>query len=237
MLVQTAASALSAGVLLHAGPAAIATSPAGSLLAVHKRLRDCRRVALTFDDGPQPESLERFLKVLDEHRARATFFVVGERAAAHPNLVRQIHAAGHAVANHGFVHRNHLLYSPRAVAADIERGAATIAEIAGVRPTLYRPPYGVVAGATRFGSWRARHRLVLWSAWGRDWRARATADSIAARVTNRLSGGDIVLLHDADYYASPGAWRNTLTALPRIIDRIRALGLEPADIGAPGELA
>lgn len=237
MLVNAGATAFAAGVFLHAGPAVLAASAAGQVLAVHKRLRDRGRVALTFDDGPQPQALERFLDVLDEHQARATFFLVGERAVRHPDLVQRIRAAGHSVANHGFTHRNHLFFTPRAAALDIQRGAAVIAEITGERPTLYRPPYGIVAGATSIGARRARHHLVLWSRWGRDWRARATAQSITMEATKRLGGGDIVLLHDADYYGSPGAWRNTLTALPRIIDHIRGLGLELGRIGDPGELA
>ena len=237
ILLNAGTGVLAAGVLFHAGPAALAASPAGHLVAVHKRLRDRTHVALTFDDGPQPDSLEQFLQVLETERAPATFFVVGERAASNPDLVKHLRDAGHTVANHGFAHRNHLFHGPRSIAADIEHGAATIAGITRERPTLYRPPYGIVAGATRVAAWRAHQRVVLWSRWGRDWRVRATSHSIATDATNGLRGGDIVLLHDADYYGSPVSWRNTLAALPRIIEHIRALGLEPVRIEGPDALA
>ena len=237
LLLSVGAGALASATLLHAGPAVLAVGPANALLGVHKRLRDHRRVAITFDDGPQPLVVEQFLKVLDDHRTSATFFLVGERAAEQPDLVRQIKAAGHELANHGLTHGNHLLRSPVAVAVDIERGAETIGEIVGARPALFRPPYGVVAAATRVGAWRARNRLVLWSRWGRDWRARASVASIVEEATRQLEGGEIILLHDADSYASSGSWRNTLSALPRIIERVRAAGLEPSPIGGAGELA
>jgi peptidoglycan/xylan/chitin deacetylase (PgdA/CDA1 family) len=224
-------------VVAYAGPAALASTPANALVAVRKRLRDPRRVAITFDDGPQPAALEHFLRTLDDEAVRATFFIVGEQARRHPALVRQIHAAGHELGNHGFAHRNHLLRNPFGIAADIERGAETIAELVGARPALFRPPYGVVTAATCLGAWRARSRLVLWSRWGRDWRAAATPLSITRSAARRLRGGDIVLLHDADHYASPGSWRNTLAALPRIVELVRALGLQPTPIGGPAELS
>ena len=222
--------------LAYAGPAALASTPANALVAVRKRLRDRRRVAITFDDGPQPQALEQFLRTLDDEAVRATFFIVGEQALRHPALVRQIHAAGHELGNHGFAHRNHLLRNPFGIATDIERGAQTIAELVGARPALFRPPYGVVTAATCLGAWRAQSRLVLWSRWGRDWRAAATPGSIARSAVLRVRGGDIVLLHDADHYASPGSWRNTLAALPRILELVRALGLQPTPIGGPGGL-
>ncbi len=231
------ASAAALAVVLHAAPAAVATSAAHALVGVHKRLRDRRRVALTFDDGPHPEALDRFLTALERERARATFFLVGEQALRHPTLVREIDAAGHEVANHGFRHRNHLLRTPSAVADDIRRGADTLAELIGARPALYRPCYGVVAAATCLGARAAGSALVLWSRWGRDWRAAATPSSIVRTVAARLRGGDIVLLHDADHYGSPGSWRATLAALPALLERVRALGLAPTPIGGPHALA
>ncbi len=235
LLVPASAAALA--VVLHAAPAAVATSPAHALIGAHTRLRDRRRVALTFDDGPQPEALDRFLSALEQERARATFFLVGEQALRHPALVREIHAAGHELANHGFRHRNHLLRTPFGVADDIRRGAETIAELIGTRPPLYRPCYGVVAAATWLGARAAGSALVLWSRWGRDWRAAATPLSIVETAAAGLRGGDIVLLHDADHYASPGSWRNTLAALPLLLERVRALGLEPSAIDGVDALA
>ena len=71
-------------------------------------------------------------------------------------------------------------------------------------------------------------RTLLWSHWGRDWEARATPDSIAARVTGGAGEGSVLLLHDADDYSAPGSWRRTAAALPRVLETLRARGLEPA---------
>lgn len=225
-----------AALALHAAPAALAASAGNRVVGVRKRLRDERRVALTFDDGPQSDSLDRFLGLLAREGVHATFFLVGEQIAGDPALAREVRDAGHELANHGFAHRNHLLRAPHAVVADIERGAFTIGEATGVHPTMHRPPYGVVAAATCLGAARAGNRLVLWSRWGRDWRRAATPASIAREAAAHVRGGDIVLLHDADRYAVPGSWRNTLAALPRIIDAIRARDLQPTPIGGPASL-
>ncbi len=162
---------------------------------------------------------------------------MGEQVARDPALVRDIVAAGHEVGNHGFHHRNHLLRNPFDVAADIRRGAELLAEVSGTRPELYRPCYGVVTAGTLLGVRATGARLVLWSRWGADWRARATPPAIVRRAAARLRGGDIVLLHDADRYAAPGSWSNTLAALPPLLERVRALGLTPAPIGGPDALA
>ncbi len=232
-LLLTGAAALVA----YAAPAPLAAYGPHALLGAHKRLRDARRVALTFDDGPHAEALPLFLRALDDADARATFFLVGSQAAARPALVRELVAAGHEVGNHGFRHRNHLLRNPLGIAGDIARGADTITGIAGVRPALYRPCYGVITAATLLGARRAGTPIVLWSRWGRDWRRAATPGSITREATHDLRGGDVVLLHDADHYASPGSWRNTLAALPEIIGRIRELGLEVGPVGGAGALA
>lgn len=221
----------------HAGPASLASSPAHRLLRIHRRLRDPARVALTFDDGPQPEALAALLPLLEREGVRATFFLVGERAGRAPALVKEIAAAGHEIGSHGQTHSNDLFRSPFAAWRNIARGAAAVAAIVGHRPELYRPPYGVVALGTRLGAWRAGQRLVLWSRWGRDWRRDATPESIVRRAASGVRGGDIVLLHDAEYYAAEGTWRKTLAALPRILDCIRSRGLIPSPIGGPRALA
>ena len=220
----------------NAAPAPLAACGSRALGA-HKRLRETGRVALTFDDGPHSEALPLFLRALADAGVHATFFLVGEQAAAHPALVRELAQAGHELANHGFRHRNHLLRNPLGIAGDIASGADTIATISGVRPALYRPCYGVISAATLLAAHRAGTAIVLWSRWGRDWRRAATPASITRDATHRLRGGDILLLHDADHYASPGTWRNTLAALPEIVGRARDAGLEVGAIGGAQALA
>ncbi len=104
-------------------------------------------VALTFDDGPHPQGTPATLAALDAAGARATFFLVGEQVRAYPALAAEIVAAGHEVAVHGDRHRNLLRLTPRALAADLDRAAATIGEATGRAPTLHRPPYGIYSHA------------------------------------------------------------------------------------------
>jgi peptidoglycan/xylan/chitin deacetylase (PgdA/CDA1 family) len=97
-------------------------------------------------------------------------------------------------------------------------------------PSLYRPPYGIFSAGGLAGVRARGLDTLLWSRWGRDWGAHATPGSIAAKVTEELSGGDVLLLHDADWYSAPGSHRNTAAALPRVIDAIEARGLPPVAV-------
>jgi peptidoglycan/xylan/chitin deacetylase (PgdA/CDA1 family) len=103
-------------------------------------------VALTFDDGPDPDATPAVLEQLEAAGATATFFLVGEQVRAHPELAAEVAARGHVVGLHGFTHVEHdELADPR---ADLERGAATLADAAGRPPVLYRPPYGRFSAAS-----------------------------------------------------------------------------------------
>ncbi len=155
---------------------------------------------------------------------RATFYLVGEQVERWPSLAAEISAAGHEIAVHGYRHRLLLRRSPRALSEDFERAAAAIEAATGVASRSYRPPYGVFSLAGLALARRRWEPLLLWSRWGRDWQARATAASVAARATRALSGGEVVLLHDADHYSSPGSWRATAAALPRVIEAALASG-------------
>ena len=183
------------------------------------------RVALTFDDGPHPEGTPAVLGELARHGATATFFLVGEQVARDPALAREIAAAGHEIALHGYAHTLLLRRRVRELAADLERAHAAIAEASGAEPVLYRPPYGVVSSAALAHVRRRGWRPLLWSRWGRDWERRATPASIARRATDGLRPGDVVLLHDSDAYSSAGSWWRTAAALPSVIDAVAAIGV------------
>ena len=197
-------------------------------LGVQRRLEsNGDAVALTFDDGPHPEGTPAVLEALDRAGARATFFLVGEQVERRPALAREIAAAGHRVALHGYRHRNLLRLPPQALAEDLDRAAELIAEATGAAPRLYRPPYGIFSPAGLVVARRRGLTPFLWSRWGRDWRARATPESIAAELTDRLEARDVLLLHDADFYSAEDSWRRTVAALPRVLERIEAEGLRP----------
>lgn len=183
-------------------------------------------VTLTFDDGPHPEGTVAVLEALARYKATAVFFLVGEQVARRPALTREIVAAGHDLGVHGYEHTLLLRRTPWAVRDDLDRAVDVIGDATGIRPAVHRPPYGVYSLAA-LAEVRRRHWLpLLWSRWGRDWRARATPESVAAEAGARAGHGDVVLLHDADFYSAPGSWRATAAALPRILEDWGERGLE-----------
>ena len=207
----------------HVSPTIALTASGRRLLPVITNVDGADGVALTFDDGPD-RSTDVFLKILADAHARATFFVVGEQVERYPNVVKEMLAAGHEIGIHGYAHRHHLLLTPWQVADELERAQATIEEATGRAATLFRPPHGIFSLASWFAVGRLDWRRVLWSRWGKDWRAEATCESILKSIGQPVAG-DIVLLHDSDRYASPGSWRKTVEALPEIILRAQARGL------------
>jgi peptidoglycan/xylan/chitin deacetylase (PgdA/CDA1 family) len=194
-------------------------------------------VALTFDDGPHPLSTPRFLDRLDRLDVRATFFLLGRWAVRSPGLVKEIAAAGHEVAVHGYLHRCLLLRGPRATYQDLDRARDVIGELSGSEPGWYRPPYGVLSTAGLVATRRLGLTPVLWTAWGEDWTAKATPDSVYGTVSADLAGGGTVLLHDSDVTSVPGSWRATLGALPRLVDAWRERGLRVGPLGEHGVTA
>ena len=179
-------------------------------------------VAITFDDGPHVDGTPAVLEALQRAAATATFFLVGEQVRRNPRLAAEIASAGHAIALHGFRHRNQLRLSAGAVRRDLQWGAAAIEEATDVSPTIYRPPYGIFSAGGLREVRGAGYAPWLWSRWGRDWRADATPEGIAAKATEDLGPGDVVLLHDADHYSAGGSHRRTAAALPLILDAVAA---------------
>ena len=229
------AVSLAAGASAWSVPALAPVVPVlAAALGVPLRTMSADAVAITFDDGPHPHGTPAVLDLLAAAGSRATFFLVGEQVRAFPSLAAEIVAAGHEVALHGDRHRTLLSLSRRAFADDIDRGTAIISELAGAVPVLHRPPFGIY-------SWPALGVLeqralspLLWSRWGRDWSARATEASITRRVTRDLSAGDVLLLHDADWYSDAECWRGTVAALPRVLDAIELRGLRATAVSEAG---
>jgi peptidoglycan/xylan/chitin deacetylase (PgdA/CDA1 family) len=195
------------------------------LLGLPRRIEEPGALALTFDDGPHSEGTPAVMEVLEGRDAHGVFFLCGEQVERDQPLTAEIVAAGHTVALHCYRHRNMLRLAPRTFVDDLERGIAVIEDAVGVRPALYRPPYGIFS-LPGIAEVRARGlRPLLWSRWGHDWRAAHPPEKIAAEATNDLRAGEVLLLHDADHYSQPGSWRGTVAALPSILDAIDAAGL------------
>jgi peptidoglycan/xylan/chitin deacetylase (PgdA/CDA1 family) len=219
------AKAAAVGFVAHALPSVTTFGPGRNrLLPGLAALGDPNHVALTFDDGPDPASTPLFLDVLARRGVKATFFLLGSMAERAPGLVGEIRDAGHEVAVHGWHHRMLLLRGPRGTYDDLARARDYLGTLTGERPALFRPPYGVMTTSAHVAARRLGLRPTLWSSWGEDWSARATADSVFREVTKDLNGGGTVLLHDSDCTASPLSWTTTLGALPRLLDHIEERG-------------
>ena len=177
-------------------------------------------VTLTFDDGPHPEGTPAVLELLARAGARAMFFVVGEQVTRRPELVARITEAGHLVGLHGYRHRLQLRMTAAEVRADLARGTAAIEEATGSTPIWHRPPYGIYSAAGLGAARAAGLRPLLWSRWGRDWRKFTTPRKIAARATRELGGGEVILLHDADFYSARNSHERTAAALALIMNEL-----------------
>jgi peptidoglycan/xylan/chitin deacetylase (PgdA/CDA1 family) len=222
---------MAAGAIAHTAPTLAPLAPGlSSRLGIVQRQDGVDGVALSFDDGPHPQGTPIVLEILREANVRATFFLVGEQVERRPALVAEIVAAGHRVELHCHRHRNALRLTAGMFLDDAERARATIEEAGGQAIADHRPPYGIYSAATLRACRQSGWRPVLWSQWGRDWRGRATARSIARLATDSARAGDIVLLHDADYYSAPGSWVRTVAALPIILEELGSRGLKTASL-------
>ena len=198
-----------------------------AILGVPRRIDEPDVVALTFDDGPHPEGTPRVMEALRDAGATATFFLSGEQVERSSSLAAEIASEGHAIALHGYRHRVQLRQTPHEVGDDLDRGLAALEEATGIRPATYRPPLGIFS----FPGLRAVRRRgldpLLWSRWAHDWRAGRAPAAIAAEVTEGLTEGDVLLLHDADHYSAHDCWRGTVAALPAVLETVAASGLHP----------
>jgi peptidoglycan/xylan/chitin deacetylase (PgdA/CDA1 family) len=160
--------------------------------------QDARGVALTFDDGPDPRSTPAILEQLQRAGARATFFVIGRKVEAHPELVKAIVEGGHALGLHGYAHERLFSFrSPRYIRADLERCLELVHELVGERPRLFRAPIGHISPAMARVARELDLQVIGWSVRGVDGWSGAKPDVVAGRVVSRIRDGAIVLLHDA----------------------------------------
>jgi peptidoglycan/xylan/chitin deacetylase (PgdA/CDA1 family) len=213
-------------VLDHALPALAPVAPGlARRLGIPLTLPAASGVALTFDDGPHPEGTPSILSILAAAGARATFFLVGEQVERRPALAREIHDRGHVIALHGYRHRLQLRLSPAAIREDLSRGTDVISAAVGEPPRLHRPPYGIYSGAGLALAREAGLEPLLWSRWGKDWRRFTTPARIAARAVRTVGSGDVILLHDADFYSARGSHRRTAQALCTILNTLEGRGI------------
>jgi peptidoglycan/xylan/chitin deacetylase (PgdA/CDA1 family) len=189
----------------------------------HLGIGSCKRqsgsgITITFDDGPNPEVTPLILDILARHQIPATFFVLGEKAARHPELIKLILSKGHQIGLHSQHHRYAWFMSPLDTWKEWEEGLNTLERISQQNIQWVRPPWGTFNLVT--WAWIKIHKkqAILWNAEGHDWQASRTPDQIIGRILNKVNEGSIILLHDDG--GEEGAPLNTLRALEKLCCRI-----------------
>jgi len=194
---------------------------AAGALDIARTLPGSDGVALTFDDGPHPEGTPAILEILARAGHKAMFFMIGEQVERRPELAAEVASQGHLVAVHGYRHRLEVRLSARELLLDLERGRATIEDATGATLHWHRPSYGVYSPAGLRAATSAGLRPLLWSRWGKDWRKFTTPKRIASRATRSLKVGDVILLHDADFYSARDSHKRTAEALEIIVAELK----------------
>jgi peptidoglycan/xylan/chitin deacetylase (PgdA/CDA1 family) len=183
-------------------------------------------IALTFDDGPDPEYTPRLLDLLKRYNVKATFFVLGSKAEQYPELIIRMHKEGHLLGVHNYVHRTNALMSPWKVRGQLEHTIRTIEKIVGVKPVHYRPPWGIfnLFDILLF----RRFRVVLWSIIVGDWVSRGGAQKIKKRLLANVRNGDVIVLHDSGqtFGADKDAPEYMIQALQEFLDETSRKGYE-----------
>ncbi len=189
-------------------------------------------VAITIDDGPDPTVTPQVLAQLAQHAVPATFFCVGERVERYPELAREIVRSGHTIENHSQRHRhNFSLLGPAGMRAEIARAQDSITGITGCTPRFFRAPAGLRNPFLDPVLQSLQLHLASWTRRGFDTVTR-DSDTVYRRLSSRLAGGDILLLHDGNAAPGVGGRPVILEVLPRLLDLVRALGLTPVTLRA-----
>lgn len=191
-----------------------------------------REVSLTFDDGPDPEVTPYVLDLLDRHQAKASFFCVGEKAAAYPDVVKDIVRRGHSIENHSHRHsRAFACYGIFRLKREVETAQAAVSGITGRAPQFFRAPMGLRNPLLDPVLARCGLRYVSWTRRGLDILYR-NPERVLKRLTSGLAAGDILLLHDNGYSRTPDGTPVVLAVLPGVLDCIQAKGLKSVTLAA-----
>jgi peptidoglycan/xylan/chitin deacetylase (PgdA/CDA1 family) len=176
-------------------------------------------IALTFDDGPWPNSTAKVLDILKKNRIKSTFFVVGQNVKNYPDLTKQIVADGHIIANHTWHHWYHQM-NAQAAAYEVANTTDIIYQTTGVRTSLFRPPGGIMNNGVAAYAKNNKYAVIMWSADSMDY-SRPAVPRLMNNIFREAKPGGIVLMHDGG-----GDRSNTVKALPEIINRFRKQGYE-----------
>ena len=182
-----------------------------------------RRLALTYDDGPNDPHTLRLLEVLARHEVRATFFLIGRYVRQRPDIVREISRAGHVVGNHTFSHPLLIFQSDSEIRRQLVECQAALQDAVGESSNLFRPPFGGRRPAVLRIARGLGLETIMWNVTGYDWNA-PPAEVIEKKVVRQVGGGDVILLHDGRHKEMGADRSQTVIATERLIGRYREQG-------------
>jgi peptidoglycan/xylan/chitin deacetylase (PgdA/CDA1 family) len=182
-----------------------------------------KKLALTYDDGPNDPHTLRLLEVLARHEVKATFFLIGRYVQQRPDIVRELVKAGHVIGNHSFTHPLLIFKPATEIRKELENCERALSDAAGPHSNLFRPPFG----GRRPAVFRIARQMglepVMWNVTGYDWEA-PSAEHIERKVTRSVCGGNVVLLHDGGHLQMGADRSHTITATDHLIARYKSEG-------------
>jgi peptidoglycan-N-acetylglucosamine deacetylase len=192
--------------------------------------RDARQIAITIDDGPNPQLTPAVLDILDAANARATFFCIGKAVEAHPELAQEIVRRGHTIENHSYAHRHHFsVMGLSQLRSEISRAQNVISQVTGRSPIYFRAPAGLRSPLLDPVLQGLDLKLVSWTRRGFDTVVH-DPEKVLEKLEKNLSAGDILLLHDGNAAADAKGQPVILNVLPKLLAHVRALGLHAVSL-------
>ena len=184
-----------------------------------------RLLALTYDDGPNDPYTWRMLEVLERHRVKATFFLIGQYVQQKPEIARAVVAAGHAIGSHTWSHPNLIFQQVTELRRQLVQTRQAILDATGVETKIFRPPFGGRRPATLRTVRAFGEQTVMWNVTCYDWKAKS-ADEIVAHAERQIRGGDVILLHDGSHVRMGVDRSRSVEASDRILSRYLGEGFE-----------
>jgi peptidoglycan/xylan/chitin deacetylase (PgdA/CDA1 family) len=186
-----------------------------------------RKAALTFDDVPDARFTPQILDILKQYGVRATFFVVGNRAEAHPEMVKRMQEEGHVIGSHSYSHPNLLQVSDAVFQDEILKTEQALAGITGYKPRLFRPPYGNISEEQIKWMASLNYHIINWNVDSLDWKG-LNADQVTANVLGHIKPGAVILQHGGGGEGED--LTGTVQALPKIIESMNNAGIQTVTV-------
>ena len=201
-----------------------------NLLRLSRAACDAQQIAITIDDGPNPQVTPAVLDILDEASARATFFCIGQAVETYPHLAREIVRRGHAIENHSYAHRHHFsLMGLSQLRSEISRAQNVISQVTGRIPVYFRAPAGLRSPLLDPVLQRLNLQLVSWTRRGFD-TVVTDPNKVQRKLERNLSAGDILLLHDGNAAFCANGKPVVLDVLPKLLATVRGRGLHAVSL-------